>query len=409
MAKDERGGGRWGEVVKLLIILAVLLGIRNAYGVFLTSVAGALGLSRGAASAFFSVYTMLSAGFAIICGWALDHFGPKAVLTTMGFFLVAALLASSRAVSTWQMYLTYSLMLAAGTGASFPVVMATVTRLFDRSRGLALGVALSGEGLGIVGMAPFASFLIRQYDWRTGMFVLGIVGGALVITLSLFLRPLSKRGSSASVPTLLNNGTADRLSLTLREAVKTRTFWFLAVVYVMISLSFNLLITHMVAYATDIDIPAATAVLFVSVLGGSSIPGRLLIGWASDRISRKQLAVACAIVQALAMVWLAFASSLWMFFAFAVVFGFAYGAESNLIASLASQTFGTKNIGSVAGALVVGFNIGAAIGPLMAGLIYDSTEKYFVSFIASALAATIAALMLLPTRPEVGGAASATE
>jgi MFS transporter, OFA family, oxalate/formate antiporter len=383
-----------------MVVLAIFLGVRNTYGVFLTPLAGALGLSRGAASAFFSVYMALSAAFAIFCGWALDRLGPKVVLATMGVFLGGALLLTSRAVSTWQVYLTYSLLLAAGTGASFPVVLATVTRLFERSRGMALGIALSGEGLGIVAVAPVASFLVRAYDWRTGMLVLGILGGSLAIGMSLFLRRLPRRDGGASLPNEAGVATAAAPGFTLRQAVKTRSFWFLAGVYVTVSLCFNLLITHLVAYATDIGISAATGALLVSVLGGSTVPGRLLLGWASDRIDRRKLAIACAVVQALAMMWLAFANSLWMFFSFAVVFGFAFGAESNLLASLTSQTFGTRNIGSVAGSLVVGFNVGAAVGPLMAGLVYDSTGKYFVSFLASALAATLAALMLLATRRE---------
>jgi MFS transporter, OFA family, oxalate/formate antiporter len=383
-----------------MVILAIFLGVRNTYGVFLTPLAGALGLSRGAASAFFSVYMTLSAAFAIFCGWALDRLGPKVVLATMGFFLGAALLLTSRAVSTWQIYLTYSLLLAAGTGASFPIVMATVTRLFERSRGVALGIALSGEGVGIVAVAPVASFLVRAYDWRTGMLVLGVLGASLAIGLSLFLRRLPSHEGSASPASTAGMATAVPPSFTLRQAIKTRSFWFLAGVYVTVSLCFNLLITHLVAYSTDIEISAATGALLVSVLGGSTVPGRLLLGWASDSVDRRRLAIACAVVQALAMVWLAFANSLWMFFTFAVVFGFAFGAESNLLASLTSQTFGTGNIGSVAGSLVVGFNVGAAVGPLMAGLVFDSTGRYFVSFLASALAATLAALMLLATRHE---------
>jgi len=389
---------KWYELIKLLIILTAIMAIRNSFGLFLTSIENQFGLTRGETSAFFSVFSILAAFFTVLGGWALDRFGPKKVFVVMGLVTILSLMLTGQTNSSWQLYFTYSLLLAAGTGGGFSLALAAISRLFTKRRGLALGIGLSGEGIGTLAVAPLATFLISTFNWRMAYSILGPLAGVIIIGFALFLRqPRRSSGKpvdgSARVPQISG--------FSVSQAMKTVSFWLLGVVYLAISFNNYLALTHMVPNALDLGISPARAALIVSLMGGFTIPGRLIIGWASDKTNRKILALCCTLVQLVTMIWLAWSDSLWMFYVFAIVFGFTFGGLSNLMATLIGDTFGITNIGAMTGALVVGFTIGAALGPAVGGLIYDATGTYFLAFLIGLGVACLAVLCMALTRPEL--------
>ena len=389
---------KWYELIKLLIILTAIMAIRNSFGLFLTSIENQFGLTRGETSAFFSVFSILAAFFTVLGGWALDRFGPKKVFVVMGLVTILSLMLTGQTNSSWQLYFTYSLLLAAGTGGGFSLALAAISRLFTKRRGLALGIGLSGEGIGTLAVAPLATFLISTFNWRMAYSILGPLAGVIIIGFALFLRqPRRSSGEpvdgSARVPQISG--------FSVSQAMKTVSFWLLGVVYLAISFNNYLALTHMVPNALDLGISPAQAALIVSLMGGFTIPGRLIIGWASDKTNRKILALCCTLVQVVAMIWLAWSDSLWMFYVFAIVFGFTFGGLSNLMATLIGDTFGITNIGAMTGALVVGFTIGAALGPAVGGLIFDATGTYFLAFLIGLGVACLAVLCMALTRPEL--------
>jgi MFS family permease len=155
-----------------LIAGAVLLGTRQSYGVFFKSVQSDFNLSRAATSGIFSAYMGFSGVFSVLGGWALDRFGPKWTIVGMGFFTGVSLLLTSQVHSLWQLYFTYSLILAIGTGETYTVVSASVSRWFNKKRGLALGISQAGGGIGLLIAAPLSSYLIISFNWRTAYILL---------------------------------------------------------------------------------------------------------------------------------------------------------------------------------------------------------------------------------------------
>ncbi len=392
----------WPEVAKLFIILTAIMAVRNSYGVFFTSIENQYNLSRAATSAIYSTFNALAAIFTILGGLALDRFGPKIVFLGMGVVTALSLVLTGRTTSAWQLYLTFSFLLAAGSGCGFSITLATVSRLFSKGRGLALGMTLSGEGAGTLAVAPLATFLIAGFGWQNAYSILGLIAGGLVFVFALLLNPVRKSPPVFATSAAAKPGPTPvaQPGFSLKEAARTRSFWFLGLVYLLFSFNFYLVLAHIVPHATDLSITAAHAAIIVSLIGASTIPGRLVIGWASDRTNRKLLAIYCALIQVAAMLWLAWSGSLWMFFAFAVVFGFTFGGLSNLMASLIADTFGLSNLGAIVGVLVVGFTIGAALGPAVGGVIFDTLHTYFASFVIGAGTASLAALFVALTRRE---------
>ena len=178
----------WVVVATFCIAGSAIWGVRFSFGVFFKSLESEFALSRAATSAIFSTFMVLGSIFSVLGGWALDRFGPRIVFLAMGICTSLSLLLTGQVSDLWQIFFTYSLLLAIGTSAIYVVVMSTVSRWFEKRRGLALGMASIGAGMGPLVVAPFATYLISAFDWRGSFTVLGIIALAMVIPLSLLLR-----------------------------------------------------------------------------------------------------------------------------------------------------------------------------------------------------------------------------
>ena len=171
----------WVIVGTGLLISAILIGTRQSYGIFFKSIESDFGLTRAETSGIFSAFMALCALSSAFGGWALDKFGPKITIAAMGFFTGLGFLISSQVHTAWQLYLTYSLIMALGTGEAYTVVVGFVSRWFRKKRGTAIGICSTGGGIGSVIYAPFAGYLIVSFDWRTAYMVMGIIALVAVI------------------------------------------------------------------------------------------------------------------------------------------------------------------------------------------------------------------------------------
>ena len=402
----------WVVVVAFFVVGITLYGIHFSFGVFFKSIEGEFNLTRAATSAVLSTNVLLAGVCAFIAGWALDRYGPRIVTLLMGLFTGFSLLLTSQTNSLWQLFITYGLLLSMGTGPLFVVPMSTVSRWFDKKRGLALGITGLGVGLGTVIMAPFATYLISKLDWRMAYFVIGIIAWLIVIPLSRLLRKdpyeigaIPDGIKADSVDRRLQKSKNEKYSLqpaglSLLQVFKTRSFWLVMFTWLSLASCIFLVFTHLVPHATDIGFSAGEAATVLSLIGGAAIAGRVLMGIASDRIGRKLTAIICALLQSGAMVWLIWAQDLWMLYLFALVYGFAFSGFSISMAALIGDTFGVRKIGSILGVLEIGFGVGAAIGSAVGGLIFDVTNSYFMAFLLGAVVLLVAALLIALIRQE---------
>jgi len=398
-------------VITCLIIATVVFGISYSFGVFLKSLEGEFGLTRGATSGVFSIYMLLCSVFGILGGWALDRYGPRIIVVFMGLFTGLSLLLTSQVSSPWQLFISYGLLLAIGVGPAYIVVMSTTSRWFDKKRGLALGIVGSGTGFGTLLMAPFATYLISSLGWRMAYIIMGSIAWLVVIVLSRLLKknpaeigalPDGAKSDSGEMgidePSREGNTRSTELSLV--QASRTSNFWLLGAIWLLYSFCYLMLLTHIVPHATDIGIPVMEAAVILSLMGGSNIAGRLLMGRVSDSIGRKATAIICALLVVGAMMWLIWSQDLWMLYLFGIVFGFSFGGLDPSVTGLIGDSFGLRSIGVIMGTLNVAWGIGAAIGPAVGGFVFDASKSYSMAFLAGALAMLIAALLVALIRKE---------
>jgi OFA family oxalate/formate antiporter-like MFS transporter len=396
----------WVVVFTFAVVGTAIWGVRFGFGVFFKSIESEFALSRAATSAIFSTQMVLGGVFTILGGWALDRYGPRRIFLLMGIFTGLSLLLTGQTNALWQLFITYSLFLAMGTSLIYVGVMSTVSRWFTRRKGLALGIASMGAGMGPLVVAPFATYLIDSFDWRMAFTILGIIAVLLVIPLSRLLRKepgeigLLPEGASKIESLSEKETIVMPADLSLRQAFRTRSFWMVALFFFLFAVTLFLVLTHLVPHITDVGFSAVEAASVLSLAGGATLVGRLTLGTVSDHIGRKRAAILCAMLLAGAMLWLLWARELWMFYLFAVMFGLAWGGMGPSSAALIGDTFGLGQLGAILGVLDAGFNTGAALGPLIGGLIFDLRASYFLAFLLGVLVMLVATVLILLIRRE---------
>lgn len=397
----------WVVLAAMLVFGTTIWGVYYSYGVFFKSLQSEFNLSRAATSSVFSAQMVLGCGFAILMGWVLDRYGPKIVVFAMGLFTGLGLVLTSQTNSLWQLFITYSLLLSIGTSAIYVVVVAIVSRWFDKKRGLAVGIGITGGGLGPVIMAPLASVLISNFDWRMAYLVIGGIAWVAVIPLSRLLKKdpyeigVLPDGAKSGSRDIKQEASVHPAHLSVSQASRTRSFWLFIVARLIIAASYLLITNHIVAHATDRGISIGQAVTIISMIGGASIAGRVLTGVVSDKIGSKLASTICTLLQGGAMLLLLRPEDLRTFYLFASIFGFGYGGLMAAMGALTGDIFGIGNIGAIMGVLGIGWSAGAALGPFLGGLIFDINNSYFLAFLMGAVAMFIAALLIALTRREI--------
>ncbi|MFC2063267.1 MFS transporter [Chloroflexota bacterium] len=404
----------WVILFSFLIFGTTIFGVRHSFGVFFKSIESAFDISRTTTSSLTTLLALLGIAFAILGGWALDKYGPRVIVLLMGIITGASLILTSQVNSLWQLFITYGILLAMGTSTIYVVITSTILRWFDKKQGLALGIGSSSLGIGMVIFPPFAATLIARLDWQTAYLVFGLI--VLVITIPLSIAFKSKPVKKAALPIkhtelvsadvgfhpFKSRGEGSHfIPLLLKQALITRSFWAIMFIWLLVASSVLLVLTHLVPYVTDIGFTTVWAATLLSVIGGMTIIGGILMGALIDKVNSKKIAIICCSLMAGAIAWLLWSYSSWQLYLFAVTFGFAFGGIIPSIAALSGRAFGLHRIGSILGVLEIGYGAGAAIGPVIGGLIFDTYNSYFGAFLTGVCSLCLVPLLIMLIRREV--------
>jgi MFS family permease len=288
-----------------------------------------------------------------------------------------------------------------GFGPSDVVPLSIVVRWFVKRRGIMSGVMKIGTGLGLMVMPLAASILISSFDWRNSYRILGALVLVTVIPFAQFLRrdphemgllPDGKRQPDAGSPILAEEG------LSFREAIRTRQLWIVCGVYVMILFSTQSIMVHIVPHAVDLGISQTIAAGIASTIGGTSMLGRLVMGFTGDRIGYKRAMIVCFLILLIAFSWLHVATELWMLYLFAAIYGFNHGGFFALISPLVAALFGTRSQGTLLGVVIFSGTFVGGISPILTGWMFDITGSYQQAFLILLLTAIMGLILTIRIR-----------
>ena len=378
----------WIIVTSSVFIFATNALAIYGFGVFLTPLTAEFQWDRGALSAAFSAGILVAGFLSTIAGRISDRYGPRG-LVALGCVGMAIGFALMSLVNTlWQVYVIWGIFLGLGIGGTVTPINTTIPRWFKDKIGLAIAIPSAGFGLGSVAAPLLIQWLLTIMDWRMVFIVLGIIRLVLALPPALFVKRdpqdmgLSPYGDSGPETGVTVEPAAEGFSF--GRAMRSGQFWLFAMTHFGFGFCLQMILVHIVPNAIDVGISSVIAASVLSILAASSILGMLSAGFISSRVGSKRLLSICLFMVTFSITWLLFAGDVWLFYLFAAVFGFFYGGAIPLWTIVPAEFFGTRNLGTIFGMVILLGTLGGAIGAPMSGLVFDLTGSYNTAFIIGA-------------------------
>ena len=383
--------------------MMMAFGINYSFGVFFQPLIAEFGWTRGVTSGAYSIMTFIAGFLGIFAGRLSDKFGSKIIGIVAGLSLGIGFLLLSRINAIWHFYLIHSLILAVGIGSCWPGLVPSIARWFTARRGLMTGIVASGIGFGTLAIPPLADWIISTYDWRTAYMIIGILTLVLLLLFAQFLiRDPAQIGQSPYGEESLTriNISQEIGGMYFKQAISTGHFALLCAIYFCYGYCLHTVMVHIVPHAIDMGIPTASAAGILAIIGGTSIASRILFAGASDKIGVKPSLIMALFMLVISLFWVLSARKMWMLYLFGALFGTAYGGVMSLQALAVAELFGLRAVGVILGTVAFAYTIGAAIGPVISGYMFDIINSYSpVFWVATALAAVAFVLSLLIQMP----------
>lgn len=370
-----------------------------SFAVFLKPIAEEFAWSRESVSAVFGVSPLVGALCAAPVGYLVDRVGARAVVIPS--LIAAAAAFAARALigpPFWFLVVLFALSGLAGIGTS-PIAFARLlSTWFDRRRGVALGIAITGAGIGAMVHPVVAQALIDGVGWRRAHLLLGAL--MVVLGVPTAIRFLTPRPDVVAAARLTVSGA------TVREALTSRIFWVLAVVLLCDSLASSSLAIHLPALLTDRGVPAGQSAVALAVLGGAAALGRFTTGWLLDRWFGGHISMLLLALSATGVLLLADARSFALGALAAALVGFGMGGEADVTPYMLSRYFGLRAFSTLYGVMFMATALAWAAGPTLMGRAFDATGSYASQLVvlAAVLAAAAVLLVTLPRYARPGAA-----
>ncbi len=403
-ADSRSGSGEFRRGWKVLV--AALLGTAcgaspipfQTMGFFMAPLQQEFGWSLRDISLGVTIYGVLGALLAPVFGSLADRFGvrPVALLSTAAFGIAFGAL-SLTPDSLAGFYSLWFLIGLVGIGST-PVTWSRAVNLwFFRHRGLALGLTLVGTSIAALVLPVLTVKLIENLGWRASYALLALLplGLALPVALVWFREPNpAERPPELAVEAI--GGAPALVGVTLAEAVRGPRFWLLVASIVCVSFAYGGALVHMPQMLKAHGFSGEQTALVMSLLGLSIFAGRIVTGLLLDRFWAPLVVLPILCLPAVSCTLLAGeAPTLALAILAGLLLGFASGAETDLIAYLASRYFGMGHYGRIYGSLYMAFGIASAAAPAVYGAVRDTTGSYDPILFVAALMFVAGGLLLL--------------
>lgn len=368
----------WPVVVSAMVSLAACHAHVLSLGVMIGSLEKEFGWSRAEITSGLFAIALVLFPLSPVMGIAIDRFGPRRIaLWGVAIYCLSVASLSLAQPAIWSWWLLW-LFVACGCLFVTPTVwVSAITSLFFASRGLAFAMVLSGTGLMAFAGPLLTYVLVDHFGWRMAYVMLG--GGTAAIALPILYLFFSSAKDRFRTRSPSDDGPAASLltGKSLPEGIKSMTFVRLVTAGPIMTIAFTAFVVNVVPILVSSGLTMATAAAIAGVVGVSQITGRLMAGYLVDRFNARLVGAAVVLCPMIASLMLMSIGSSVLLAAVAVfIYGLAIGAELDVLAYLASRSFGARNFGALFGVIVGFCSLGAGIGPILGSLAYDYYGSY---------------------------------
>jgi MFS family permease len=403
----------YGWWIVLATNLICLLGYGTwlyTFGVFFKPMASEFGWTRAMTAGAYSLRSIEGGIASPIVGWAVDKYGSRVVIMIGGVISGLGFALMPFVNSLLDFYLVYGIVLSIGMSAMLYLPAWTViAKWFRRRLSLAQAVLAVGAAVGGAVCAPVSAVLIGQYGWRTAFLILGVTIWVVVLPLALVVRnspeemglrpdgdpPLPPR----SVPGAVQAPDPGADDYTLRQALRSSTFWLLGLAFFLQGFSHSTVTVHTVPALTDMGIPIDRAARGFGMLIFISVLGRLSFGYLGDYVTKRYLFMVSYSMMGVGLLVLMNARDMVAVYLFIALFGIGFGGNVPLMPAIRAEYFGRSALGKIQGFMNPLMMMAGFFGPILGGYLFDRTGSYRLAFGLTAVLTFAAAFVMFFARP----------
>jgi len=389
----------WIVVAVAFVSLLISLGIRFTYSIFFIPLTNEFGWDRASTSSIFSISLLLFAVVGPLLGNLMDRLGARIVFVAGSAILGIGLMLSGTAQSLWQMVVYYSIIASLGLAAlSLGMHGVVLSRWFIRRRGLAIGLAFAGTGIGTFIFSPLVEQLIANYGWRGTYFALGAIVLVLLVPINaLWARSHPKEmnqlpdGESLLIESTQHAPT--KPTHNARTVLRDARLWLLLIVTLLALTAARMIVVHAVAHMVDVGFTTLFAATVFGAVGLVQAPATVTWGWISDRTGRVwsfALGSICVVAAIAILLYLETDTNPVFAWLFALAFGLGDSSRTSLINALTADLYEGPDFGTINGYNITALGLGGALGPWLGGYIFDATGHYTIAFWFALIATIIA-------------------
>jgi MFS family permease len=411
---QERGGifYGWYIVAVCFVVNFFVFGISvNTFTVYVTPIEESMGWTRDQVTLAMGLAPIAMALAAPFMGRFIDRFGAKVVMAAGAFVIGVSSMLLAKTESRLYFYIVYSIAGVGQAGATIIPISLVISNWFDVKRGRALGIVMTGTGLGASVMVPVTTKIVESWNWRVSYFVMGLIILLMIPLVLLFVRTrpsdmgLHPDGEEHALAT-----PKQLIGSTIAEAVKTKTFWLIGAMmalsgFVAMGIGVNLM-PYLQKESGHKGMIAAGIISIISIF---TVIGKVGIGAISDRWGIRKAVLLAFTIIVIGIILMMGAKAILVAIAFAVVYGFAIGAPLLINPALTADCFGLKHFGGIFGILTMLNTVGVAMGAVLLSVLYVKSGSYMPVFLLSIVLMAVAGLAGFMTRHEVAAEEPVTQ
>lgn len=389
--------GWWITLAAFLNLFFTVGIVYYGFPVFYPSLVESLGFTRAQVTQGF-LYGFVIVGLALgfLAGVLIDRLGPRRVILLGIGFVGLSLVLMGRMTHLWQYYVL-CITEVIGYVLTGPIPnQVLISNWFRAKRGRAMGYAYLGLGLGGA-VSPLAiGWLIGSFGWRRAFEVVGAAILLVLFPVAIWMtrstpQEMGLNPDGASGPDA-GGAAAEAPSANVRAAVRSPNFWLILAGTTLTIGAIGAVTQHIILFLKDQQFSTAQATRLASGLLLSSLAGRVLVGYFADRYNKKNVMAVFYLVLGLSIPLLFLAPSRVALWGFALVFGFAMGADYMLIPLVTAECFGLAALGKLLALIIMGYSLGQWFAPWLAGRIFDTYRSYDFAWIIMATVGVLGAL-----------------
>jgi MFS family permease len=404
----------WIVVAVTFVTMAIGVNARTAFSLFFPPIIDEFGWERGVTAGAFSFGFLVSAAVSPLIGRLMDRAGPRAVMELGVALMAGGLLLAPLTTQPWHLYATIGVMVGSGSVClGYSGQSLFLPNWFIRRRGLAIGFAFAGVGLGSMTLLPWVQVMIEAAGWRTACTAMGLLILVVLAPINLLLRKrpqdLGLEPDGDAAPSATSKPVSNVVDIkwagidwTLSRAVRTARFWWLASGYFCALYIWYAVQVHQTKYLLDIGFSPDVAVWALGAVSLLGIPGRIWLGHLSDRFGREWIwSASCGgfAICFLALIALAHFPTLALVAIMVLAQGaLGYGLTS-VMGAIVLEIFQGRHYGSIFGTVMLAALAGGAAGPWVTGAVHDLTGSYAIAFLIGIFASGLSAVAIWMASP----------